>query len=283
MSSNAKHLVADLGSLPPIPHVADQVLKLTSDPDCSVSELQKVISSDQALAVQILKVANSALFGSMKEIRTLPQAITMLGLNNVKSAVIASIAKDLYMKSSMGFYKVIIWEHSLVAALAAGAIAKILRFQFQDEVFLGGMLHDIGKAVLDLKYPEQYQRITRSYYAGEISDCSPAEMTEFGCDHSMVAEALLQAWNLPDAISQCVRWHHCPSSAKPEFVVLVSYVSLGDIFALEMGKGIQKPHCFDEAKKTAMSLAGIPEETFMLQAEAVLECIENDIAIFTGF
>jgi len=276
-------LVEDLGTLPPIPHIADQVLKLTSDHDCPVSELQKVISADHALAAQILKVANSAMFGSMKEIRTLPQAITTLGLKNLKSAVIASIAKDLYMKSSMGFYKVIIWEHSLIAALAGGAIAKILRFPLYEEVFLGGLLHDIGKSVLDIKHPARYEKITKAYYSGEIPDCSNAELDAFGCDHSMVAEALLQSWNLPSAISECVRWHHNPAEAKPEHATLTSYVSLGNIFALEMGKGIKRPHSFDAAKKTAMDLAGIPEETLAQEAEAVFDCIEKDIALITGF
>jgi len=283
MSSSANMLVEDLGSLPPIPHIADQVLKLTSDPDCSVSELQNVICTDQSLAAQILKIANSAMFGSMKEVRTLPQAIATLGLTYVKSAVIASIAKDLYMKSSMGFYKVIIWEHSLVSALAGGAFAKILLFPSHDEVFLGGLLHDIGKSVLDLKYPVQYEKIIRSYYAGEISECSQAELDAFGCDHSMVAEALLHSWNLPNELIQCVRWHHSPANAEPECVALAAYVSLGNIFALEMGKGIQRPHSFDAAKKTALTLAGISEETLALQAEAVFECIEKDIALITGF
>jgi HD-like signal output (HDOD) protein len=283
MSVSASKLVEDLGSLPPIPHVADQVLKLTSDHDCSINELQKLISSDQALAAQILKVANSASFGSMREVCTLPQAIATLGLKNVKSAAIASMAKDLYMKSTMGFYKVIIWEHSLVSALAGGAIAKILRFHLHDEVFLGGLLHDIGKSVLSLKYPAQYGKIIKSYFTGGISDCSQAELDEFGCDHSMVAESLLLSWNFPSTLVQCVRWHHSPADAKPECVALASYVSMGNIFALEMGKGIQKPRSFDAAKKTAMALAGIPEEALAMQAEAVFECIENDVALITGF
>jgi len=283
MSDSATKLVEDLGNLPPIPHIADQVLKLTSDPDCSVNELQKVISVDQALAAQILKIANSAMFGAMKEVHTLPQAIATLGFNYVKSAVIASIAKDLYMKSPMGFYKVIIWEHSLISALAGGALAKILLFPSYDEVFLGGLLHDIGKSVLDLKYPIQYEKIIRSYYVGEISDCSQAEVDAFGCDHSMVAEALLYSWNLPNDLAQCVRWHHNPANAEPEYVALASYVSLGNIFALEMGKGIQKPSSFDAAKKNALALAGIPEETLALQAVAVFDCIEKDIGLITGF
>jgi HD-like signal output (HDOD) protein len=283
MNVAANKLVENLGSLPPIPHIATQVLRLTSDPDCSVGELQRVISSDQALAAQILKIANSAMFGSMRAIRTLPQAIITLGLNTLKSSVIASIAKDMYMKSSMGFYKIIIWEHSLYSALAGGAIAKIYGLPKYDEVFLGTLMHDLGKSVIYFKYPDRYEKIINLFYNGEVLDSSQAEMDAFGFDHAMVGEALLEAWNLPKTLSQCVRWHHSPAKAEPENAALVSYVSLGNLFALEMGKGIKRPQRSDAAKKEALEQLGITEAEVDSQADAIHDQIELDKALITGF
>jgi len=283
MPTNAKKLVEDLGNLPAIPHIATQVLRLTSDPECSLSELQQVIASDQALAAQILKVANSAMFGSMRTIRTLPQAILTLGLTSVKNAVIASISKDLYMKSSMGFYKMIIWEHSLVSALAGSSLAKVFRFPAYDEVFLGGLLHDLGKSVLDLKFPQEYEKIIQSCYTSETTDGLKAEVDAFGFDHAMVGEALLESWNLPTTITQSVRWHHSPGDADPENVALAAYVSLGNIFALEMGKGVKTPCKLDDAKNEALVRAGIPGEALASQTDVVFECIEQDKALITGF
>ncbi|MCL1892874.1 MAG: HDOD domain-containing protein [Holophagaceae bacterium] len=283
MSTNVNKLVEDLGKLPPIPHIATQVLKLTSDPDCSLNELQQVIASDQALAAQILKIANSAMFGSMRAIRTLPQAILTLGLNSVKNTVIASISKDLYMKSSMGFYKMIAWEHSLVSALAGSALAKIFRFHDRDEVFLGGLLHDLGKSVLDLKFPAEYEKVIKSFYNGETTNALQLESEVFGFDHAMVGEALLLHWNLPKEITQCVRYHHNPSSADADCVTLAGFVALGNLFALEMGKGIKTPRKFDEAKAEALKCAGISEDALASQTDVIFECIEQDNILITGF
>ncbi|MCL1893693.1 MAG: HDOD domain-containing protein [Holophagaceae bacterium] len=280
---DAKKLVENLGNLPPIPHIATQVLRLTSDMDCSLSELQQAIASDQALAAQMLKIANSAMFGSMRAIRTLPQAIMTLGLNSVKSAVIASISKDFYMKSSMGFYKTVIWEHSLVSALAGSSLAKVFRFPAHDEVFLGSLLHDIGKSVLDLKFPGKYEKIANSCYCGETVDVLKAEVDAFGFDHAMVGGALLESWNLPTTVTQSVRWHHSPGNADAESIVLAAYVSLGNIFALEMGKGLKTPTKFDDAKNEALERAGISKEAYASQTDVVFECIEQDKAFVTGF
>ena len=282
MSITPNMLVADLGSLPPISHVATQILRLTSDPDCSVSELQRVIGSDQAIAAQILKIANSATFGMMREVRTLSQAIMTLGLNTVKSVVVASSAKDLYMRATTPF-QMAIWEHSLVSALAGRAIAKIFRFPAYDEVFLGGLMHDIGKSVIFIKYPDVYGKILKSVNDGQLDDSLQAEIDAFGFDHAMVGEALSEAWNLPRTFSQCVRWHHNPGGAEPENIVLASYVALGNLFALEVGKGIGKPQSLVTPKADALEHTGITEEALAAQREVVLDYLELDRVLITGF
>jgi len=231
-------LVADLGSLPQIPHIASQVLRLTVDPDCSVNELQRLIASDQALAAQILKIANSAMFGMVREVSTLSQAITVLGLNNVKSVAIASSAKNLYRRSAAVFHQMAIWEHSVVSALAGSVLARVFHYPAQDEVFLSGLIHDVGKSVIALKYPNRYRDIINSIYNGEIEDALQAEQDAFGFDHAMVGEALLDSWNLPGILSHCVRWHHCPANADPENALLTAYIALGNLFAYEVGENI---------------------------------------------
>jgi HD-like signal output (HDOD) protein len=283
LSVTAKKLVADLGSLPPIPHIAAQVLKLTSDPDCSVSELQRVIGSDQALTAQILKIANSATFGMMREVRTLPQAIMTLGLNAVKSVVVASSAKDLYMHGKPTHFQVAIWEHSLVAALAGRAFGKIFRFPGYDEVFLGGLLHDIGKSVLYFKFPDRFETILQSVHSGKILDSLAEEQECFGFDHTMVGEVLLDAWNLPPTFSQCVRWHHSPKSSDEESLAMTAFVALGNVFAIEAGKGIGGPEGLESAKRDALELAGLTEDSLAARREEVLEFLEQDKVLIKGF
>ncbi|MDR0498754.1 MAG: HDOD domain-containing protein [Holophagales bacterium] len=276
-------LVADLGSLPQIPHIASQVLRLTVDPDCSVSELQRLIASDQALAAQILKIANSAMFGMVREVRTLSQAITTLGLNTVKSVVIASSAKNLYRHNSAVFHQMAIWEHSVVTALAGSVLARIFHFPAQDEVFLGGLIHDVGKSVIAMKYPNRYREIINSIYNGETGDGLKAELDAFGFDHTMVGEALLDSWNIPRLLSHCVRWHHCPGNADLENALLTAYIALGNLFAYEVGENIGKPDNFAEIKKDALRIIGISEVNLDSQKEIILDCLEQDKVFIMGF
>ena len=283
MSVTTNKLVADLGSLPPIPHIASQVLRLTSDPDCSVPELQRTISSDQALTAQILKIANSAAFGMMRDVRTLSQAIMTLGLNAVKSVVIASSAKDLFIRGSATYYQMAIWEHSLVSALTGRALAKIFRFSGFDEVFLGGLLHDIGKTVMYLKFPDRYIKIIKSVHDGGIPETMQAELDSFGFDHTMVGQALLDSWNLPANLSQCVRWHHSPLNAEADYRPMAAFVALGNSFALEMGKGIGDCRHLEASRTDALGLLGISEETLAAQKEVVLDYLELDKVLIMGF
>jgi len=283
MTAATGKIIEDLGSLPPIPHIAAQVLRLVSDPDCSVGELQRVISSDQALAAQMLKMANSSAFGMVRKVHTLTQAIMALGLNMVKSVAIASCAKNLYLRSSASFFRMIIWEHALIAALAGHAIAKAFRFQAQDEVFLGALMHDIGKSVMSFKYPDVHGKILKDLHEGKITDGLEAEREAFGMDHAMLGEALVEMWNLPTAFSQCVRWHHSPSGADPEWRALTAYVTLGNLFALEMGKGIGTQRDVSVEKAEALQATGISGWVLALHKDQILESIETDELLVTGF
>ena len=164
MPITPQELIANLGDLPPLPQVASQVLRVSADPDANAEDLRKVIAMDQALTSQILKISNSAMFGMMREVTTLTQAIMTLGFSTIKSVVIASSAKNLYHRGTVGLQERLIWEHALVSAIASRAFAKSLRFPRIEEAFIGGLLHDIGKSVIGVKFPERYSTLLRTVY-----------------------------------------------------------------------------------------------------------------------
>lgn len=282
MPITPKELIANLGDLPPLPQVAAQVLRIAADPDASTDELQRVISTDQALTAQILKIANSAMFGMMREVRTLTQAIMTLGFNTIKSVVIASSAKNLYSRGTAGLQERLMWEHALLSALAARAYARQLRPSRAEEAFLGALMHDIGKSVLGLKYPERYSQLIRSVYNGQ-GDGMELELEVFGFDHAMVGEALLVNWNLAHALEQAVRWHHDPAQAEPDHRDLVALVAMGNQLALDRGVGIGMPESLEKTTASARILLGLDTATLAAHQEAVLQMIELDKSLLTEF
>lgn len=282
MPITPQELIANLGDLPPLPQVAAQVLRLAADPDSTTEELQRVIATDQALAAQILKIANSAMFGMVREVTTLTQAIMTLGFSTIKSIVIASSARNLYKRGGTGLQERLLWEHALVTAISARAYARSFRNSRVEEAFLGGLMHDIGKAVMDLKFPERYGAMVRTIYNEDV-DGLESELDLFGFDHAMVGEAILHAWNLPRSLENTVRWHHDPVHAPAEDQALTACVALGNQLALDRNVGIGKPESLAGATGQAMELLGLTPETLAAHRLQVVEALEADKNLIRDF
>lgn len=282
MPISPQELITNLGDLPPLPQVAAQVLRIAADPDASTEELQKVIGTDQALSAQILKIANSAMFGMVREVTTLTQAIMTLGFSTIKSVVIASSAKNLYSRGAAGLQERLMWEHALVSALAGRAYGRALRFPRTEEVFLAALMHDIGKSVMAIKFPERYGVLMRTVY-NEQGDGLSLELDTFGFDHAMVGEALLHSWNIAASIEQAARWHHDPIQAPVEHRNLVAIVALGNQLALSQNIGIGRVESLASATQEALEILGIDASTLESHQESALEALERDKSLISDF
>jgi HD-like signal output (HDOD) protein len=282
MPITPQELIANLGDLPPLPQVASQVLRVSADPDANAEDLRKVISMDQALTSQILKISNSAMFGMMREVTTLTQAIMTLGFSTIKSVVIASSAKNLYHRGTVGLQERLIWEHALVSAIGSRAFAKCLRFARIEEAFIGGLMHDIGKSVLGVKFPERYGALLRTVY-NEQGGCLQLELDTFGFDHAMVGEALMIQWNLAGSLQAAVRWHHDPSHAPEAHQELAAIVALANHMALEQKVGIGDPQHLEDASLQAMSILKLSPEALAGIKESVVNAIDQDKTMIAEF
>ena len=282
MPITPQELITNLGDLPPLPQVAAQVLRIVADPDSTTDELQRVVSTDQALASQILKIANSAMFGMVREVKTLTQAIMTLGFSTIKSVVIASSAKNLYNRGGAGLQERLLWEHALTTAIAGRAYAKQLRSPRTEEVFLAGLMHDIGKSVMGVKFPDRYSAMVRTVYNEQV-DAFQLELDTFGFDHAMVGEALLRSWNLAQSIEQTARWHHEPLEAPPEHRPLCALVALGNQVALSLNVGIGRPESLAGATEQALEILQITPEHLEELREPTLQALELDKSLLTEF
>jgi HD-like signal output (HDOD) protein len=273
-------VIQNLGELPPLPQVATRVIRITADSDTSTDQLQNLIRTDQALASQILKVANSAMFGRMREVTTLTQAILTLGFSTTRSVVLASSVKNLFTRGPVGLQERILWEHALVAALTGSAFSKAMRFPIAEEVFLAGLMHDIGKSVMVLKFPESYSALLRRLQE-EGGDGLGMELDTFGFDHAMVGEALLASWNLAEGLEAVARWHHDPLQAAMEHQRLVALVALGNQMASDLQVGIGMPDALAGATWEAMDILHLNDATYQEHRTSALEALERDKALIT--
>jgi putative nucleotidyltransferase with HDIG domain len=217
-----------IDSLPPLPQTVANVIKVSTNPESSASDLVQAILPDQSMCAAILKIANSVLYGQSKKIGSLQSAIVLLGFKEVQSIVMGKAAISTF-RQSFKDYKVEMdrfWEHSFTCGLAAKIIAENLGFAV-GEFFIAGLLHDIGKLVLFLALPDLYQP-KEWMVLFSSKERLAFEKKKFSVSHDAVGGRLLRKWLFPDNLIVALENHHCPEQApaSAEFPLILQLADL---------------------------------------------------------
>ncbi len=237
MNTGLQTVVDRINNLPTLPQVVELVISMIEDPNTTASQLAAVISKDQALMAKVLKVVNSAYYGMPRKISTLNQATVILGFSTIKNLVLsASIFgafDDRY--SNQRFNRVKFWEHSIGTAVGARVLSKRIGLGNPEELFVAGLVHDIGKVVIDEYLHEDFLKIldiveTRNV---RILDAEQ-EVLNFG--HPILGEWVASKWNLPQDLVAAIAYHHTPTLANG-FKKMVSVVHLADAISRIEGIG----------------------------------------------
>ena len=190
-------------SLPSLSNVVLEFLTLARRDYYSAKDFETVICKDQALVARLLKVANCGLYGRSRSITSIPEAVVLIGLENLKKIVYAVSSAGLMRKqmahydfhSQQGF-----WVHSMALGQTARVVAEASPNcpLHGEEGLVTGLLHDVGKLVID------------EFLTGEPGAPVTLELEReaVGLDHAEMAEHILKQWNLPESITACVRHHH---------------------------------------------------------------------------
>lgn len=210
-------IVQAVGDLPTMPAVANMVLDKISDPNTTAKQLHEIISQDQALAARVLRIANSPFYGCPKNITRLTDAIVLMGFNSIRSLVMTSVLHDFF--KSFGLAEKLLWEHSIGCAAASRRVATLIRYPRVEEAFLAGLLHDIGKVVLNLKLPNQMLKIVQEVYNTPGSSFQELEQKLLGFDHAQIGEQIAHKWHFAREIEETIGNHHQPQRAKAVPVV----------------------------------------------------------------
>ncbi len=237
MAQKLEQLVQQLNSLPMIPSVIVKVNEQASNPQTSAIDLARTIMGDQALTARLLRVVNSPFYGFPRNISTVTEAVTILGFNPVRNLLLSSSVVDLLTADETPeFSPTAHWEHSVGTAVSASRIARYVRHEDQEEVFVSALLHDVGKLVLFHCAPKEYSAVRKMAQTEDIP-VRTAEQRILGYTHEQVGRLLAERWKLPVRLSETVGYHHRPDLAqisKREAVI----VHAADVFAHAMGFGV---------------------------------------------
>jgi len=232
-------IAEQLQDLPPLPAVVVRVMQTVNDPKTAAQDLNRLISADQAIASKLLRLVNSAYYGFSRRVSTVTDAVVILGFNAVRDLAMSLGALNAFRArpGSTALDRDEFWAHSLATAVAANAIARYKRVptRAMEEVFIGGLLHDIGKLFLDQYFPQQYYIVLKLSGVAGISVWE-SEKKALGVGHGIVGKRVAEKWNLPPTLTAMISLHHQPTQAG-EHAVITSIIHAADIVARRLKIG----------------------------------------------
>lgn len=262
--------VARTPGLGMLPQITSQILRMVDNPNASPRQIGALIERDPGLASKLLKIANSAYYGSPGKIKTVSQAISVMGLSAVRSVVVSQAYQQMtaVRGASKRFDRLAFWQHSLATASAARVLAKLKGYRDPEEAFLAGLMHDAGRLVMDRFLPNEFDQICTLALERAIP-LIEAEREVLGYTHVEIGDMLAEQWNLPDGLRTAIRMHHQPKGTFAE-CPLGYLVYAANIVAHQVGFALQPPVLYelDDAVKQEL---GIPDAQLEGLKQVVLQ------------
>ncbi len=278
-----KKIILSTCDIPSVPHVALKVIKLIESPGTRLDEIQKAIMADQALTSRVLKIANSAFYGLRQNVDTVSEAISIMGFKTLRNLVLAVATREVYRR--FGIVEQKLWEHSLGVSIASSLIAARTKKARVEEASVAGLLHDIGKVLMDNSQPERFSMLIEQVYHERVP-FSNLEKEYFGFSHTDAGYILAEKWGFPLLLCDVIRDHHnCEAMAgdDPYKDDLCRVVSLADTICIKLGVGYRGPmndlDLGEDEKRKALfispdELRSITEEFKRLYLEEKLSFLE---------
>jgi len=202
----------EIDEISTLPHVMVRIMEIITDESSSATDLGDEIAKDSSLTAKILKMVNSAYYGFYREIVKVSDAVVVLGFNEIRRLSLAISVLDMFTGKDRTQYRLRFWGHSFACAAMSDILTKEWSLPGTG-AFTAGLLHDIGKAVLDQYFPSMFSRV-QSHMQDESLSAHEAEHTLYGFDHGDIGFWVSERWNLPVNLSEAIRYHHSPESAE---------------------------------------------------------------------
>ncbi len=277
----ANQLIGRIKDFPPLPAFVSKIMQVNADPESTIDDLRHIVEAEISLTASIIKLANSPFFGLTREVSSISHALAILGRDELQNMVIAS---SMFMtfknfKNKKGVSKV--WLHSFKCAVAAKIVGEKIN-HVNGELFVAGLLHDIGKLVVYLAFSDEaLKKIYRDIFEVERDDLRDEEDV-LGVGHDFLGMNLLRSWMFPEILQVAVGYHHKPWKA-PEHMVFALVVKVADTLVriMEIEEDGQQPidlrqSLIDEQLTWLLNSVGLKLD--MRRVDALLAKVQDSLS-----
>jgi len=273
-----------IGDIATLPEVTIKIIEIVEDPKSTARDLHEVIKNDPALSVKVLKVVNSAFYGLPGQVASVDRAIILLGLSAVKNISIAASIARLFKgkRISEKFSASDLWRHSVAVAVAARALTKCSPHPVMaDEIFVAGLIHDIGTLVERQAFPDQFAEVIRRCTETE-GDFLAMERKVIGADHQAFGVGLTTKWKFPRHLRAAVGFHHNPESVSVELRNIATVIQAADIMVCQERVGFYLTALGDEITPQILDTLGITQAQLEEVRAGVPQQLEEAEATLRG-
>jgi putative nucleotidyltransferase with HDIG domain len=258
--------------LPPMPKVILKIQKLLLDPNSNAEEIAGYIETDQALAAKVLKMANSPYYGMSGKVSSIQHAAVILGFKIIGELTTMAGFSHLMGKKLPGYgYKSDeLWRHSLAVALASKIIAEKINPELSGEALTAGLIHDIGKLILDpyvLENRDAFDKLVED----ENQTFLTAEKQVLGYDHAEIASEICDHWKFPELLALAIKYHHNPSLSNESEMAFILH--LADYIAVLSGSGYDIDEILDIREEGTDAFLSIHQKDMKVIGAVIIESI----------
>lgn len=283
ISEELQDKIKHIANLPTLPQVATRLMKIINDPLTSSNDVAFVVGQDLSLSAKILRLANSAFYGIPRSITNINNAVVILGLKVINTMVLSLTVFDMFPgdKKQFLFDRKAFWVHSLscglTAKLLAGKLKKLVLFD-PEEAFCAGLLHDIGKVVMEQYMHDDFHKALLLARENNIP-MYDAEKEVLGFAHTDVAEWLTSSWGLPTEIQLSLVNHHTPSQSQQNHD-LITLCHLSDWLCYETGMVVDKEYKQPTLDQRGVAMLKISEPDIEETKKLLAQEIEKTIIFY---
>ena len=206
-------------------NILTEYKKAISNPNTSISKIAAIIEKDPGLTCTALKIANSSFYGFSKSVRTVKQAISILGYKTLERILLTQAVKTTLVPKNQPFL-MDLWKHSLASAIAAQLIIHKCEPLLSEQAFIAALLHDLGKFML-INFKKEYTENLMTIIEKNPHQCTICiEHENFGIDHQEIGEFFAKKWLFPENVSNTIRYHHsldiCTADKEMTYAVAIA-------------------------------------------------------------